>query len=107
MLSPGNTVRMEAVAETTTYGNNASTVTWDDQHSSQGNRASAEHMRAVPHFPQQVLDEPWGQVLTEITLGERLSLVSQGGWTTHAQCHRDQCRKESDSYGAGSIPHLS
>lgn len=100
MLSPGNTLRMEATAETI-HGNNeggwnkgpASMVTWDDQTSSQGDRASVEHMWDRPEFPQQVLGEPWGQVLSEIALGERLSLVPQGGWTLCAQSPREHCRK--------------
>lgn len=83
MFSFRNRVKTEVAVETIIHGNNgegwdegpASMVTWGDRNSSQGDRVFANNLRGRPDFPQQVQDEPWGQLLTEITFGERLPLV--------------------------------
>lgn len=109
MLFPGNTVRTEATAETI-HGNNgggwnkgpASMVTWDDQNSSQGDRASVEHMWDRPDFPQSVLGEPWGQVLTEVALGRGCPLSHREDGPSVLRFPGSSAGNESDSDGVGS-----
>ena len=97
MLSPGNTVRMQAVAEAISHGNNGkaedkgpASMATGDWKFIMGNKGLCRAHGGVDS------GRALGPGAPEMASGDRLTLVPQGGWTLHVQCPRGATVSDTD-----------